>query len=64
MRTAFSRQAKALRDFGYPDVTVAMIEECHKAWSKGEELPHGVIGRFAMGTFDENPEIFGTPEKR
>lgn len=44
---AYQTIAKMLREFGYPDVTSEMIEDTHKAMSKSEPLPHGVIGMFA-----------------
>lgn len=44
---AYQAIAKMLREFGYPDVTHEMIGEIHKAISKNEPLPHGVIGLFA-----------------
>lgn len=51
--------AKSLREFGYPDVTPAMIYECLDAWLAGKrdmELPHGIIGAFASRQFDEVEE--------
>lgn len=56
---ACQKVAKSLREFGYPDVTAAMIEECLDAWLTGKrdlELPHGVIGAFASRQFDEVEE--------
>lgn len=44
---AYETIAKMLREFGYPDVTLEMIQDTHKAMSKNEPLPHGVIGLFA-----------------
>lgn len=48
--------AKALREFGYPDCTEAMVRAALDAFIEGkreEELPHGVIGRFAGRQFEE-----------
>lgn len=54
----FEVQAKALREFGYPDVTAATIQAAHNDWKKG--LPaKGVIAIFSIKEFDERPEIFG-----
>jgi hypothetical protein len=42
--------ANSLRDFGYPDVTTAMIEDIlreYRAGKRGADLPHGIIGRMA-----------------
>lgn len=53
--------AKSLREFGYPDVTGDMIAEVMHAWvdgKRGEELPHGIIGRFAESQFDEIEDNF------
>lgn len=49
--------ARNLRDFGYADVTAAMVREVYDAWLRGgrfPNLPHGVIGAFAEGQFIEN----------
>lgn len=45
--------AKALRDFGYPDVDAAMVGEIVDARAAGNELPHGVIGMFANSMLSE-----------
>ena len=48
--TACETIARSLHEFGYPDTTGPMIEEVLTAWmdgKRGEELPHGIIGRFA-----------------
>ena len=52
----FAAIARGLREFGYPDVTAAMIAEVEAAWRKGEPLPHGVIGMFAERDFNECEE--------
>ena len=39
--------AKGLREFGYPDVTPAMVQEvidAYKAGKRDDKLPHGVLG--------------------
>lgn len=51
--------AKSLREFGYPDCTTTMVEECLDAWLTGKRdmaLPHGIIGAFASRQFDEVEE--------
>ena len=49
--------AESLRDFGYPDVTAAMVGEVLDAWNAGkrglDELPHGVIGIFCESQFND-----------
>lgn len=54
-------QAKAMREFGYPDVTAAMIREHHKAWMTGEARPTDVIFAFSTEAFKDYPQIFGRP---
>jgi hypothetical protein len=57
--SACAKVAKSLREFGYPDATSTMIEECLDAWLTGKrdlELPHGIIGAFASRQFDEVEE--------
>lgn len=46
--------AKSLREYGYPDVTAAMVEEIHEA-KRAEEavLPHGIVGMFADSQLDD-----------
>lgn len=46
--------ARNLREFGYPDVTAAMVEDVHEALRDGEDLPHGIIGMFAKGQLEES----------
>jgi hypothetical protein len=51
--------ARALQDFGYPDVTTDQIVEILKAWlagKRGKELPHGVYAIWAVRSFDELEE--------
>lgn len=56
------KQAEALRDFGYPDVTAEMVGEIWDEYSKGNDLPHGIIGMFCEKAFDEvkerRPDLF------
>lgn len=47
--TIYAAVAKSLVEFGYPDVTGAMVAEVHAAMKAGEELPHGIVGMFAEG---------------
>ncbi len=56
---AYAAIARNLREFGYPDVTAAMIADVHQAVEDGQPLPHGIIGLFAKDQLRENPEIFG-----
>jgi hypothetical protein len=51
--------ARSLKDFGYPDVTADMIREIAEAKSKGESLPHGVVGMFAEDQLDSVIEAGG-----
>jgi hypothetical protein len=57
---AIDAQAKSLREFGYPDVTPAMVRVAHGAWIKGE-APDGIIEMFCQSAFDEHPDLFGKP---
>lgn len=66
LKRAYEAVAKGLREFGYPDVTAAMIQEAHAAWLAGKtagQLPHGVIGQFAERDFEKRPDLFGTQRK-
>lgn len=47
--------AKSIREFGYP-VTSEMIGECWDAYESGKDMPHGVIGEFALRSLDEVAE--------
>jgi hypothetical protein len=52
--------ARNLREFGYSDVTAAMIRHVYDAWLSGNrypDLPHGIIGGFAEKQFEENGEM-------
>lgn len=51
--------AKSLREFGYPDADAAKIEDVRKAFrdgKRGEDLPHGILGRFAESQLAECDE--------
>lgn len=53
---AMESVAKSLREYGYPDVTAAMVREIYDAYETGKrfpDLPHSVIGGFAQSQFDE-----------
>lgn len=57
LSNAMEAIAKSLRDFGYPDVTGPMIREVYDAWVAGkrdDELPHGIVGRFAESQIEEH----------
>jgi hypothetical protein len=57
----YDAQARSLRDFGYPDVTAAMIREAHRKWLAGE-APEGIIEMMSVKAFEDYPKIFGTRE--
>lgn len=38
----------ALTDFGYTGVNDVMIREIQQAYYEDEEIPHGIIGMFAV----------------
>lgn len=53
---------KSLREFGYPDVTdeeMAEIYDAYKAGKRGDDLPHGIVGRFAESQLEEVQEHLG-----
>ena len=51
---ACAKVAAGLREFGYPDVTAAMVRECAEAVLRGDEkIPHGVIGIFVKKGMDD-----------
>jgi len=57
---AMKAVAASLREFGYPDVTHQMIREIYDAWlagKRGEDLPHGIIGRFAESQISEHANL-------
>lgn len=54
--------ARGLREFGYPSVTAAQIEDYHQRWLKGEKFSGDVIALFAERDFESRADIFGTPE--
>jgi hypothetical protein len=56
----YDAQARALREFGYPDATSAMIREAHRKWLAGEE-PEGIIEMMSIRAFEDYPNIFGAP---
>lgn len=62
LEAGFEAQAKYMREFGYTDVTAAMIADHHAAWQRGEEMP-SVIFLFSRGAFEEYPSIFGERAK-
>lgn len=52
--------AKDLREWGYPDVTGAMVREVLDAWLAGareDKLPHGIIGLFAARQFEDAERV-------
>lgn len=56
---AFETVAKSLREFGYPDASAAMVKDCWEAMQSGkgdEDMPHGIVGRFAFNQLDEARE--------
>lgn len=53
---------KSLREFGYPDASddkMAEIYDAYKSGSRGEDLPHGILGRFAEKQLEEVQEHLG-----
>jgi hypothetical protein len=60
LEQGFEAQAKSLRAFGYPDVTVDMVRDAHLRWMGDEEQPD-IIGMFCVSAFEEHPQIFGEP---
>ena len=62
LEQGFEAQAKSLVEFGYPNVTAAMVEAAHDDWKEGRE-PQGVIAMFCVSAFEEHPQIFGKPEQ-
>ena len=60
LKKGFEAQAKAMQDYGYPDVTAETIREHHDLWMKGEK-DKGIIWMFSEGAFEKNPKIFGKP---
>ena len=58
LEQGFEAQAKALRDFGYPDVTAEMVKAAYEKWVKGDDM-EGVIEMFCAAAFDDHPQIFG-----
>ena len=58
LEQGFEAQARILRDFGYPDVTVEMVAEAHADWRAGKE-PANIIARFCESAFEECPRVFG-----
>ena len=52
--------ANSLREFGYPDVTGAMVKEVLDAWLAGkrdDQLPHDIVGMLAGRQFDEIEDV-------
>lgn len=58
LQQGFDAQARSLREFGYPDVTAAMVAAAHADWKAGKEA-EGIIAMFCESAFDDHPEIFG-----
>lgn len=58
---AIEVQAKALREFGYPDVTADMVREAHRKFLAGEPMAN-VIEMFCQSAFEDHPDLFGAPE--
>lgn len=56
VNNVFAAIARSLREFGYRDVTPAIIEEVEKARIAGDALPHGIIGMFAKGQLEDAHE--------
>lgn len=59
LQDAYSAIAKSLVEFGYPDCTAKMVEETHVAIKAGkaeEDMPHGIVGRFAYSQLTDNAE--------
>lgn len=59
LEEGFEAQARAMREFGYSDVTADMIREHHEKWKRGEKNTD-VIGMFSESAFKDYPQIFGT----
>lgn len=62
LQHGFEGQAKAMREFGYPEVTAEMIAEHHAAWLKTGSAGEGVVARFSEAAFADYPKIFGVRE--
>lgn len=60
LEQGFAAQAKALREFGYPDVTAEMVAVAHAKWKEGEDLTD-IVEMFCRSAFEEHPAIFGKP---
>jgi hypothetical protein len=60
LQRGFEAQAKSLREFGYPDVTAAMVAAAHAKFMAAEPMS-GVIEMFCESAFKEHPVIFGEP---
>lgn len=58
LRSAFETQAKALREFGYPNTTADAVRIAHEKWISGKP-PEGIIEMFCMSAFEDHPAIFG-----
>lgn len=58
-KTIVAAIAKSLREFGYPDADAGKIEDIRAAYrdgQRGENLPHGILGRFAESQIEECDE--------
>lgn len=61
LEQGFEAQAKAMREFGYPDVTAEMVREAHSKWISGKPMAN-IIEMFCSSAFAEHPDIFGEPD--
>lgn len=55
---AFAAQAKAMREFGYSDVTADTVRRYHADWMAGED-PSDIVARFCVSAFEDHPRLFG-----
>lgn len=62
LERGFAAQARSMREFGYPDVSAAMIAGHHAQWLKGE-TQGDVIFMFSINAFEKYPSIFGERSK-
>ena len=61
LEEGFKALAASLVEFGYSDVTAAMIREAHGRWKRGEPA-EGIVDMFAVKEFNDRPAIFGRPD--
>ena len=65
LNTAMEAIARNLREFGYGDVTGAMVREIYDQWKTGKRFPdlgHGVVGGFAESQFAEHQDMLAKLE--